>query len=320
MRHKRFTKEELKKINPLQMQHHYISTRDWINQCFVIQKDASGREIFVPDRTIVSEDGTIVNQNKYKIKRVAELWMISLVILMDLEFNVRAKNMLNKTKTRKEINDFAFYGSYKGIRNQILDSVDPKLRPQLSRSITIRTISTAMKRAEVSGFVKIEYNESINRKNCTHEDNFRRIMLQYDKLKEVSTLDPFFNKSLIWQKFHRCSREHRWMRKRPISYLKPLIDDLADKNKKEEFKQKLAKLKLKYKNEQDVLKAFIIKNQKQYSANAGLTKKLTTIKSVMDEADKQLMSMYHNVDVDTGEVQITPEQRAILQAFYQAIV
>lgn len=318
MRHGRFSKEQLENINPLKMQHHYISTRDWINQCFIIQRDTTGKEIIIPDRTILSEDGTIVSQSKYKIKRVAELWMISLVILMDLEFNLRAKSVLNKNKKSKAIKDFAFYGSYKSIRNQILDSVDVKLRPQLSRSITIRTISTAMKRAELSGFINITYDETINRKNCTHEDNYRRITLNYDKLKEISTLDPFVNSSYAWQKYHRCSREHRWMRKRPVSYLKPLIDDLSDKNRKEEFKQKLAKLKLRYKNEQDVLKAFIIKNQKMYSANTSLNKNLTAIKSVTEEADKQLMSMYRNYDEDSGEY-LSPEKMAIFEAFCSSI-
>ena len=261
---KKLTKEQIAQINPFGYQHHYMTTSDWIQQCFEIQCDSKNKPIILPGCKIFNEEGKLIQQFKYKVKRKAELWMIALVIIMDLEMSVRTKDALNK----KKVSDFAFYGSYNRIREKILASVDSRLVPQLSRTITLRSISTAMKRAEKSGFVNIEYDYSVTRKTCSKDENYRRITINYDKLMELSefNLDKR-TRSYTWKKYHRCSREHRWLAKRPVSYLKPLIEDLADKNKKEEFRQKLQGLKLKLKNYQDVFKAFIISKQKMYKTN-----------------------------------------------------
>ena len=225
----KLSKEQVTLINPYGYQHHYMTTAEWIQQCFEIQNGPNGKPIILPGRKIFNEEGNQVQQYKYKVKRKAELWMIALVIIMDLEIAVRTRDVINK----KKVNDFAFYGSYKRIREKILDSVDHRLVPQLSHTITIRSISTAMKRAEKSGFVKIQYDRTVTRNVCSVDDNYRRITINYDKLMELSefNLDKR-NRSETWKKYHRCSREHRWLRKRPVSYLKPLIEDLADKNKK----------------------------------------------------------------------------------------
>lgn len=310
---KYLSKEQLALINPYGYQHHYMTTADWINQCFEIQQDNDGRPIIVPGHQIFNENGNIVQQYKYKIKRKAELWMIALVVIMDLEFATRALSVINK----KKVKEFAFYGSYNRIREKILDAVDSKLVPQLSRSITIRSISTSMKRAEASGFIKIEYDQTITRKTCSIDKNYRRITINYDKLMELSEFNLDKKKrSNTWKKYHSSSREHKWLKKRPVSYLKPLINELADKNKKEAFREKLKALKLKLKNHQDIFKAFIINMQKMYKTSP--LKNLTTIKSMEEQATEEIKIMYQKHDTD--EIVLSPEQQAILQGFYASIV
>ncbi len=122
-------------------------------------------------------------------------------------------------------------------------------------------------------------------------------------------------RSDTWKKYHSSSREHKWIRKRPVSYLKPLIEDLADKNKKEAFREKLRSLKLKLKNHQDVFKAFIINKQKMYKTSP--LKNLTTIKSMKEYADEEIRIMYQNHD--TGEIVLSYEQQTILQNFIASI-
>lgn len=288
------------RLNPYRHEHHYMKTTDWIKQCFEIQRDEQGRPIVIPDCPFIDENGNLQKQNKYKIKRKAELWMIELVLIADIEMVLRKKNRLKS-------NDFAFYGSLQTIRNIILNSVDPCLVPQLSRSITIKTLSTSLRRAEKSGFIKIEYNPDIKRETYSDTKNYRRITLNYDKLMELSEFNLERKRSQTWLKYHSSSREHRWIRKRPISYLKPLIDDLADSNKKEEFRRKLAKLKLKLKNHQDVFKAWIMSKQKFYETME--LKNLTAVKSKKDESDEILALMYHKPD--TSGFVMTRQQKAI---------
>lgn len=309
---KYLTKEQISLINPLGFQHHYMTTADWIKQCFEFVLDKNNKPIIVPDGQIIDEAGNVTQQNKYKIKRKAELWMMALVIIMDLELVTRTRTVLAK----KKVKDFAFYGSYARIREKIISMADDKLKPQLSRSITIRAISTSMRRAAASGFINIEYNKDVTRKTCSVDKNYRRITINYDKLLELSefNLDKK-NRSNTWRKYHHASREHRWLRKRPVSYLQPLINELADKEKKEAYKEKLEALRLKLKNHQDVFKAFIINNQKQYKTKE--LKNLTTIKSVMEAANAEISSMYQNVD--TGEVVLSYEQQALLQDIIQRI-
>lgn len=311
----RFTKEQMKMINPYDYHHHFVKTSDWIKQSFEIQCDKNGEPIKLPAKPIIDENGNLIQQDRYKIKRKAELWMIAMVVIMDLELSINFKSVASK----KTDTSFAFYGSYKAIRNVILNSVDSRLVPQLSQSITIKSISTSMKRAEASGFIKIEYDHTVTRKTCTKENNYRKITLCYDKLLELNYFETGQNKaSYEWRKYHSSSREHRWMRKRPVSYLKPLIEDLSKKEKKEEFKQKLLKLKLKLKTEKDVLKAFILTKQKNY-INSYTKDKLTAVKSNMEEADNLVNMMYQNVDNDTGEFILSENQRLILEDFYQRI-
>ena len=311
---RRFTQEQLKMINPYNYQHHFVKTTDWIKDSFEIQCDKRGNPIKLPARPIIDENGNLIEQDKFKLKRKAELWMIAMVIIMDLEFSSKSKSVATKSKDAT----FAFYGSYKTIRNVILNSVDPQLVPQLSRSITIKTISTSMKRAEASGFVKIDYDETVTRRNCNKENNYRKITLCYDKLLELNYFETEKDhQSSEWTKYHASSREHRWMKKRPVSYLKPLIEDLSNKEKKAAFKEKLLKLKIKLKSDKDVMKAFILTKQKQY-INKFTTDKLTAVKSNMEEADELVQLMYQNVDVATGVI-VTNEQRAMLQDFIQRI-
>lgn len=310
---KYFTKDQLAVLNPYWYEHHYMTTADWIRQCFEIQCDSSGKPVIVPGHQIVNESGVITQQYKYVIKRKAELWMIALVIIMDLEMVTRTRTMLKKEKVK----DFAFYGSYARIRERILDAVDPRLVPQLSRSITVRSISTSMRRAAASGFITIKYDETVTRKTCSTDDNYRRITINYDKLMELSEFNLDKHKrSNTWKKYHSSSREHKWLRKRPVSYLKPLIEDLADKNKKEVFREKLEALKLKLKNHQDVFKAFILNQQKMYKTSP--LKNLTTIKSMKEQADEEIRIMYQNHD--TGEIVLSHEQQAILHNFIAQMV
>ena len=311
----RLTKEQMKLANPYQYHHHFMKTTDWIKHSFELQCDTNGNPIKLPAKPIVDENGKVIPQFKYKVKRRAELWMIAMVIIMDLEMNTKIKSVASK----KNDISFSFYGSYNAIRNVILNSVDSRLVPQLSRTITIKSISTSMKRAEASGFIKIEYDRNVTRRTCTKELNYRKVSLCYDKLLELNYFETGQNKdSYEWNKYHASSREHRWMRKRPVSYLKPLMEDLSKKEKKEEFKQKLLKLKLKLRSEQDVLKAFILAKQKKY-INTYTKDKLSAVKSDMEEADSQVNLMYQNVDVDTGEFILTDEQRYLIDNFVQRI-
>ena len=104
------------------------------------------------------------------------------------------------------------------------------------------------------------------------------------------------------------------MRKRPVSYCKKLVNDLADEKRKNEFKTKLAKLKLKYKNSHDVLKAFIITKQKPYSLNNEYsTKYITTIKSEADSQAEMMRLMYHKPD-ESGQV-LSERQEQLMKGF-----
>lgn len=304
-------------FNILHYRKHGLSTPEWIKRCFEIQTTPDGKPIVLPAKPIIDENGILRKQRKYKIKRHAELWMIALVAIMDIEYNTRYKAHRNK----KQIDSFAFYGSYKLIRNLILNSVDERLVPQLSQSITFNTINTAMKRAEKSGFIKIEYDDTVNRENCSREKNYRRITLNYDKLVELCDFNLDKHKwcsSDIWKKYHHSSREHKFIRKRPVSYCKKLIDDLTDDKRKNEFKAKLAKLKLKYKNHHDILKAFINTKQKKYSVNNEYsTKYLTTIKSEADDQAEMMRLMYQKPK--PSECVVTESQVELLKSFIDNI-
>lgn len=293
--------------NPLEYQHHYMSIEDWIKQCFEIQCDSSGRPIILPSKPIIDENGNEKKQVKYKIKRKAEEWMIAVAYIMELEKYFREKDFDAK---KKQMEEFAFYGSYDRIRNKILSCVDSRLVPQLSRTITRRSISTSMKRAEASGFIKISYDHTVTRNTCSVDSNYRRITLNYAKLQELSEFNLTNERSQTWKNYHRCSREHKWLRKRPVSYLKPLIDELADKKRKEEFREQLKALKLKLKNHQDVFKAFIIRKQKMYQ-----TKKLDNLTAIKSTKDEMSVTYQKPVGVES-ESPLTPEQEAILHDFY----
>ena len=302
---KYLNKDQIKLVNPLGYQHHYMTTENWINQCFEIQCDKAGKPIILPGRQIIDENGNVTQQYKYKIRRKAELWMIALVIIMDLELITKTRDVINN----KKIKDFGFYGSYARIREKILASVDSRLVPQLSHSITTRSISTSMKRAEASGFITIKYDETVTRKTCSVDKNYRRITLNYDKLQELSEFNLSKELSETWKKYHSSSREHRWLRKRPVSYLKPLIEELADKQKKEDFKEKLNALKLKFKNHHDVFKAFIINKQKMYQTSG--IDNLTAVKSMKGK----LSVMYQQHGAEPGEYEPSPYEIELLQSF-----
>ena len=300
-----YTKAQKAVFNPLGYEHHYMLTEEWIKQCFEIQCDSSGKPIILPDSPILDEHGNFIPQCKYKIKRKAELWMIALVIIMDLEMVFRKDALVNN----KHMKEFAFFGSYDRIREKILACVDSRLLPQLSRRITRRSISTSMKRAASSGFITIEYDETITRNTCSIDKNYRRITLNYDKLQQLSEFNLSRERSETWKKFHRCSREHRWLRKRPVSYLKPLIEELADKQRKEEFREKLKALNLKLKNHQDIFKAFIINKQKMYKTSN--IDNLTALKSKKDE----ISVMYHKHGLAPGVYVPSPYEIEQLQGF-----
>ena len=284
-----------------------MTIENWINQCFEIQCDSNGRPIILPSKPIIDENGNVIQQTKFKIKRKAEEWMIAVAYIMELEKFFREKAFDSK---KKQMEEFAFYGSYDRIRNKILSCVDSRLVPQLSRTITRRSISTSLKRAEASGFIKIKYDHTVTRNTCTADSNYRRITLNYDKLQELSEFNLTNKRSKTWKNYHRCSREHKWLSKRPVSYLKPLIDELADKKRKEEFREQLKALKLKLKNHQDVFKAFIIKKQKMYKPSN--LDNLTAIKSTKDEMS---VTYQKPVGVESDDP-LTPEQMAILHDFY----
>lgn len=295
--------------NPLGYEHHYMSFEEWVKQCFEIQYDNSGRPIILPDKPIIDENGNVQKQFKYKIKRKAEEWMIATVYIMELEKFFREKDFDNK---KKQVEEFAFFGSLDRIRNKILSCVKKELVPQLSKTITRRSISTSLKRASASGFINITYDQTVTRKTCSIDKNYRRITLNYDKLQELSEFNLSNERSDTWKKYHRCSREHKWLRKRPVSYLKPLIDELADKQKKEAFRKKLRALKLKLKNHQDIFKAFIISKQKMYQTSK--INNLTAIKSKKDE-----ISVTYSPPIVEPNYVLTTEQSAMLQDFYNKL-
>lgn len=279
-------KEDLSKINPYNIQQHGISFSDWIKQVFIIKKDEFGKPLYrtITDRT---EDG-FKEVKIYKLKRIAELWLICLTALIKLEF---AHNY--KSYNKKDFQSYKFYGRYSILKNMILSAAPDELKYQLSKSITLQTISTAMKRIENDGFITIDYDHSVKYKEREEGKYFRTIKINHQKLVELSDFNlSKKERSKTWNNYHRCSREHRYIRKRIFSSLQPLINDLADKEKKMEYRKKLASLKLKLKGEYDVFQAFILHKQKLYKTKQ--INKMTIIKSEKDLSEELLSSMYNS--------------------------
>ena len=114
--------------------------------------------------------------------------------------------------------------------------------------------------------------------------NFRSIKVNHDKIVELSEFDlePNYKQkdNASWNKYKRCSREHKWIKKRVISSLSKLSKELKDKERKAEFKKKLAALNLKLKNSFDVFKAYVITKQcDQFTPYDSVHDNLTALKS-----------------------------------------
>lgn len=312
-----FTKAELKKANPYELHKHYTSFDEWLAQELTVKTNADGSyKMKYANRYELDENGNYIQPQVLDIHHGVELWMICLTKLIDWSI-VFAKNEI---ANKREPKVFEYYGSYRSLRNAILKACPRDLRGQLTQSITVRTISTSMKRLAASGFIKIEYDPNFIGKTRDEKAamnaqgrHFRKITINYDKIIELSNFEfEKHNKTNVWTSYHDRSREHRWLKKRPYSSLNPILKDLSDKKKKREFAEKLARLHLKLKTAQDVFKAYILFVQNRYTKSEDLTQNLTALKfTEMDEV-KAAMA-YDSSDA------ISPYQQAMLNDFINRI-
>lgn len=318
------TKEQKAKANPFMLNNHYIGFDDWINQSFEMILDEDDKPIKVRGALqCFDEHSNPVYNDRYKLKRKNELWLILITYLIRL-----ALQQQNKSVTQnREIEPYIYYGTYASLRDDLAKHYPKELKNQLKQSINLSTISTSMKRAAESGFIKIEYDHEVNSDNKrvmnAQGRHYRSIKLNYDKILELSSfnLDPKHEQKndYTWQKYHRCSREHKWIKKRIISSLLPLVEELKDKERKAEFKKKLAKLNLKLKGPQDVFKAFIITKQgDRFLPNEHVHDNLTALKST--KGYKGAPPPEEEIDYDSSGYALTAEQEAFLEAFYERIV
>lgn len=320
------TKEQRAKANPLMLNSHYIDFDSWMNQSFEMILDEDDNPIKVRGALqCFDEHSNPVYNDRYKLKRKNELWLILITYLIRLALQQQNKSVAQN----REIEPYIYYGTYASLRDDLAKHYPKELKNQLKQSINLSTISTSMKRAAESGFITIDYDYEVNSDNKrimnAQGRHYRSIKLNYDKILELSSfnLSPKYEQKndYTWQKYHRCSREHKWIKKRIISSLLPLVEELKDKERKAEFKKKLAKLNLKLKGAQDIFKAFIITKQcDRFSPNEHVHDKLTALKSTKGYKGAPPPDVFDEDEYDDSGYTLTAEQEAYLEAFYERII
>ena len=279
-----FTPEEKKKANPWDYANHFIGYKYWYHSMIEVRKDSNGNDRIKYGKQIATNNNVPVYEELLDIHFKVPFWMILVHEFLRLELQKRATDV----KDGKEPEEYVFYGKYSTIRKYILECVAPNKRRSLEVIMTDSLIRNSIRRAAESGFLIVEYDLEVNfhnKKTMINEGrNFRSIRVNHDKLAELSVFDlgPDYKlqESENWNKFHRCSREHKWMKKRIISSLKKLSEELKVKEKKAAFKKKLAALNLKLKNAFDILKVFVITKQcDQFTPYKNVHDNLTALKS-----------------------------------------
>ena len=279
------TPEQNKLANKWDYNRHFIGIKHWQQLMLDIRKDSDGNERIIYGKQIGFDKlNTPIYEEFIDIHFKVPLWIILTHEFLRLELQKRYKDV----KEGKEPEDYVFYGKYKTIRKYILECVATKYKASLRRILTDSFIRNSIRRAAESGFLIVEYDYDVNFHNqqqmIEEGRNFRSIRVNHDKIVELSdfNLDPNYKlkDDESWNKYHRCSREHKWMKKRVISSLAKLNRELKIKEKKAAFKKKLAALNLKLKNAFDVLKVFVITKQAdQFSPYASVHNNLTALKS-----------------------------------------
>ena len=279
------TPEQNKLANKWDYKRHFIGIKHWQQMMLEVRKDENGKDRIIYGKQIgYDKFNTPIYEEFVDIHFKVPLWMVLVHEFLRLELQKRYKDV----KAGIDPGDYIFYGKYDTIRSYILECVAPKYKESLNRILTDSFIRNSIRRAAESGFLIVEYDYDVNFHNQKQmiEDgrNFRSIKVNHDKIVELSefNLDPNYKlkDSSNWGRYHRCSREHKWMKKRIISSLNKLNEELKVKEKKAAFRKKLAALNLKLKNAFDILKVFVITKQAdQFVPYASVHDNLTALKS-----------------------------------------
>lgn len=278
------TAEEKRKANKWDYANHFIGCKFWYRSMIEVRKDSKGNDRVLYGKQIATNNNIPVYEELLDIHFKVPLWMILTHEFLRLELQKRASDV----KNGKEPEEYVYYGKYDTLRKYLLECAAGEERRSLEAKLTDSYIRNSIRRAAESGFLIVEYDYEVNFDNIkemiAEGRNFRSIRVNHDKLSELSVfdLDPEYKlkDNEDWKKYHRCSREHKWMKKRIISSLKKLSEELKVKEKKAAFKKKLAALNLKLKNAFDILKVFVITKQcDQYTPYKSVHDNLTALKS-----------------------------------------
>ena len=280
-----FTPEQHKLANKWDYHRHFVGIKHWQQMMLEVRKDANGEDRIIYGEQIGYDSfNRPIYEEFFDIHFKVPLWIVLTHEFLRLELQKRYKDV----KNGKEPEEYVFYGKYETIRKYILECVSTKYKDSIKRILTDSFIRNSIRRAAESGFLIVEYDYDVNFHNkeqmINEGKNFRSIRVNHDKIVELSNfnLDPGYKlkEDDNWNKYHRCSREHKWMKKRVISSLAKLNEQLRLKEKKAAFKKKLATLNLKLKNAFDVLKVFVITKQAdQFTPYASVHDNLTALKS-----------------------------------------
>ena len=283
------TPEQKNKANPWDYNNHFIGIKYWFHSMLEVRKDENGNDRIKYGKQIgVDNNNVPIYEELLDIHFKVPFWMILTHDFLRLDLQKRIKDV----KEGKEPEDYVFYGKYATLRKHILECVGSKERKSLESILTDSYIRNSIRRAAESGFLIVEYDEDVNFHNkdemISIGKNYRSIRVNHDKLVELSVfnLDPNYKLSNDenWKKFHRCSREHKWMKKRIVSSLTKLNEELKIKEKKAAFRKKLAALNLKLKSSFDILKVFVLTKQcDQFTPYKSVHENLTALKSKKKE-------------------------------------
>ena len=133
------TKEQKAKANPFMLNNHYIGFDDWINQSFEMILDEDDKPIKVRGALqCFDEHSNPVYNDRYKLKRKNELWLILVTHLIRLALQQQNKSVAQN----REIEPYIYYGTYASLRDDLAKHYPKELKNQLKQSINLSTISS----------------------------------------------------------------------------------------------------------------------------------------------------------------------------------